>query len=63
MPLTGLTWFPPYFCVCPKSVPEFPMSYFVDFFCVFNMSSVKMRGDCFVDIGGIDDKLLLNFFS
>jgi hypothetical protein len=35
----------------------------VGFFCVFNMSSVKMRGDCFVDIGGIDDKLLLNFFS
>ena len=39
IPLTGLT--PPHFCYCPKPGPA------------FSTLPVKMRGDCFVDIGDL----------
>jgi hypothetical protein len=54
IPLTNLTL--PHFCACPKPGPGFPTSHHG------LLSSVRIRGDCFVDIGGIDDHHCLNFF-
>jgi hypothetical protein len=53
IPLTGLT--PPYFCACPKSGPELPMSICRALFCV---QWVQLRRQVIVRfpfIGGIDE--------
>ena len=51
IPLTSLTSL--HFGACPKPGPGFPTSYVMGFF-VCSVSSVKLRGVCFVDICGID---------
>ena len=56
--LTCLT--PPHLCTCAKSGPGFPTSYVVVFLC--SVCSLKMRGDCYVNIDGIDDHIRLSFF-
>ena len=45
---------PPHVCACPQPGPGFPTSYVVFFLC--SESSIKIRGDCLFDIGGIDDQ-------
>jgi hypothetical protein len=56
--LTCLT--PPHLCTCSKSGLGVPTSYVVVFLC--SVCSLKMRGDCYVNIDGIDDHIRLSFF-
>jgi hypothetical protein len=50
VPICITVLIPSHFCASPKSGPGFPTSYIVVFVCV---QWVKVRGDLFVDIGGI----------